>query len=233
MRANQTPASSRGLPMPNFIGSSNILAARWMEEHNRSYTPLQAYSETYGAGIVSAQSPDKDQDLQTFTGIVSITESLGPSPSTPTPAPPTQTPTTQPPESPTETPSETLTPTPTEGPGPSVTITETPTPSTTESPSPVSSPTPIDHGGGGWPWGWFVLIALVPISTVGGGQVLRYQVWKKRISVEASVDEPNLEWIGPLNPSFDPVSIRVQVFPGSVRFEGPIEVRKREVKDDQ
>jgi hypothetical protein len=71
---------------------------------------------------------------------------------------------------------------------------------------------------------------LVPISTVGGGQVLRYQVWKKRTSVEASVDEPDLEWIGPLNPSFDPVSMRVQVLPGGIRFAGPIEITKREVK---
>jgi hypothetical protein len=74
---------------------------------------------------------------------------------------------------------------------------------------------------------------LVPISTVGGGQAFRYQVWKKRINVEASVDEPNLEWIGPLNPSYDPVSMRVKVLPGSVKFAGPIEITKREVKNDQ
>jgi hypothetical protein len=74
---------------------------------------------------------------------------------------------------------------------------------------------------------------LLPISTVGGGQVLRYQFWKKRINVEAEIDEPNLEWISPLNPSFDPVSLRLAVLPGNVRFAGPIKVTKGEVKYDQ
>ena len=69
----------------------------------------------------------------------------------------------------------------------------------------------------------------LPASGIGGGKILRYVIWQKRIDVEASAGDPHLEWIGPLNPSYDAVSIRVQVVPGGVRFAGPIEIRKREV----
>jgi hypothetical protein len=83
-----------------------------------------------------------------------------------------------------------------------------------------------------FPWGWILAAVLVPISTAAGGQILRYQIWKKRISVEASVDEPNLEWISPLNPSFVPISMRVKVVTGDVRFDGPIRITKSKEKND-
>ncbi|MEO8042535.1 MAG: hypothetical protein ABI646_08000 [Acidobacteriota bacterium] len=71
----------------------------------------------------------------------------------------------------------------------------------------------------------------LPASGIGGGKILRYVIWKKRVNVEASAGDPSLEWIGPLNPTFDPLSMRVNVIPGTVRFGGPIDVTTREVKN--
>jgi len=58
-------------------------------------------------------------------------------------------------------------------------------------------------------------------------------VWKKRISAEASANGPFLEWMGPLNPPIDPIEMRVNVLPANVRFDGPIQITKREGKNDE
>jgi hypothetical protein len=58
-------------------------------------------------------------------------------------------------------------------------------------------------------------------------------VWKKRIKVEASADGPFLAWIGPLSPPDDAIETRVKVLPGNIRFDGPIPITRREVKNDK
>ena len=240
----QTPATQPQRRMPNFQDCEDPGRVRaWIRSQRLAEaTPILGVNNC-PAGTVYNHNPGPRQPISSpVTLYISLGRQIPPTPVPPTPVPPTPVPPT--PVPPTPTPTSTPTPTPTVSPTATPTPTPTPTPPPTLTPSPTESPLPVPsptatgniidrNHGGDWPWGWLLLAALIPVSAVGGGQVLRYQIWKKRISVEAAAGEPDIEWIGPLNPSFDPVSTRVQVLPGSVRFAGPIEVTKREVKNDQ
>ncbi len=205
------------------------------------------------SGTVYDQTP-KPFVVLTGRERVILNVSLGPQPTvtptktpTPTPVPATPTPlqvtsptvTPIPPtETPTPTPSPTVTETPTPPPSPTPTESVSPTPLPTETVSPTQTPPcrtddPNCYVERDWPWEWIILGFVLPISGIGGGQAARYLMWKKRIKVEASVDGPYLAWIGPLNPPADSIETRVKVFPGNVRFYGPIKVTILKRKNDK
>ena len=254
---------SAQLVMPGWKAcEEQVTVRRWVQGHNLVGKPVTlpdqcpagtVYKYEPGAGQPArspvtyyiSSGPQKPPPPPPVTPNPVISVTPRPTAILVTPVPPTPMPPTPDPTSITTTPSVTPTATQSATPTPdplttanTTPLSPTPPPSRSVSPSvtPTTSPCSTDDPNcrdEDWPWGWIVLAFAVPLSGFGGGQVLRYMVWKKRIKVEASADGPFLAWIGPLSPLDDAIETRVKVLPGNIRFDGPIPITRREVKNDK
>lgn len=235
-RQARTPTPQ--LLMPNFTNCVNVrIVIRWLISNRLRTAPPQQGFNACPAGTIYNHDPGPGV---VASSPVTLYISLGPqqTPNQVTPTPVTPTPDTSIPDTPIP---DTPTPIPTtpdiESPSP-----ETPTPSPTPSPSrsptpsgtpdPVVSPTP-ERDWPDVPWPWVLIAVLVPVSGVTAGKVLRNYIWDNRIEANVSLGQPTEIRMTRLEPPDDWVRTSVRILPGSVRFDGPIEIKEVEANDEQ